>query len=35
VIARVRGDVTVCDLRTIDPADDAQLAVAIRRAMAP
>jgi L-seryl-tRNA(Ser) seleniumtransferase len=30
VIARVEHDRTICDLRTVDPADDAHLAVALR-----
>ncbi len=34
IVARVREATTVCDLRTVDPADDQILADALRRAMA-
>jgi len=34
VIARVHGDSTVCDLRAVDPADDAVLGDALKRAAA-
>jgi hypothetical protein len=30
VVARVHEGVTVCDLRTVDPVDDAVLAAALR-----
>jgi L-seryl-tRNA(Ser) seleniumtransferase len=33
VIARVRDERTVCDLRTVDPADDELLASALRAAL--
>jgi len=34
VVARVEGGRTICDLRAVDPADDAALADALRRATA-
>ncbi|MDQ6797947.1 MAG: L-seryl-tRNA(Sec) selenium transferase, partial [Actinomycetota bacterium] len=34
VVARVRDATTVCDLRTVDPADDGVLADALKRALA-
>ena len=34
VVARIADDAVVCDLRTVDPADDARLADALRRALA-
>jgi L-seryl-tRNA(Ser) seleniumtransferase len=30
IIARVHDDTTICDLRTVDPADDARLGAALR-----
>jgi L-seryl-tRNA(Ser) seleniumtransferase len=34
VVARVVDDAVVCDLRTVDPADDGQLTDALRAACA-
>ena len=34
VVARVHGDSTVCDLRSVDPADDAVLGDALKQAVA-
>jgi L-seryl-tRNA(Ser) seleniumtransferase len=34
VVARVHESTTVCDLRTVDPADDGVLGDALRRAVA-
>jgi L-seryl-tRNA(Ser) seleniumtransferase len=34
VVARVEGDAVVCDLRTVDPADDGRLAESLRAALA-
>ena len=34
VIARVSGGATIVDLRTVDPADDPEVAAACRQALA-
>jgi hypothetical protein len=35
IVARVERDQIVCDVRTIDPADDERVAEALARALAP
>jgi hypothetical protein len=35
VVARVLDDAVVCDLRTVDPADDTDLAAALTSASVP
>lgn len=35
IVARVREGTTVCDLRTVDPADDAHVAESLRAAIGP